>query len=1185
MLEVTWLIIALPLAGFFVQVFFGRRLGDPLAGVVGTAAIGASFAVAVGVYLDLLTVHAPVRTYTQTLWTWIPVDALQVHVRLLVDPLSMTMVLFVTGVSALIHLYSIGYMKGDRDYPKFFLFLNLFVASMLILVLGSNMLVTFAGWEGVGACSYWLVAFWFERDSAASAGKKAFIYNRIGDVGFLIAIFLVFDKLHTVEYSAIFSHLGQLGPGTTTAVCLLLLVGVMGKSAQIPLFPWLADAMEGPTPVSALIHAATMVTAGVYLLCRVSPLLHASADAALVVAIVGAATAFVAATIACAQQDIKKVLAYSTVSQLGYMFLAIGCGAYEAAIFLMVAHAFFKALLFLGAGSVIHGLDEEQDLKRMGDLRRFLPVTFVTFAVGWLAIAARAAAVGVLGQGGHPGERLRGPSRPVGGGPRDGRPHRLLHEPAHRSRLLRQRAVAESTRRRPAALGDAGHPARHRAHRPPPRVPVGDDPASLHPGLLRRCGRIHGHQQLAVLTGPLGRPGVRGQPIQRPSGHVLDLGARHRGQRHRLHRRGRRAPPVDDSVGAAGPRGRIPPLRLVHQRALRRRLRPPVGAPGVVLRRGGRPEGHRRRRQRDGRAGAGSGSDRAPHPDRVRAQLRPRHCPRDGPRPRLHAHPGLVDLMATPFPLLTVLVLVPAGAAVLVALVPDRRVPPWLHEALGLAAAAVTLAVAVTIAVRFKTGDGGFQFTSDHVWAPGLGIRWFLGVDGISLFLVGLTAVLFPLAMLGARARRDRRAFVAWLLVLEAACMGSFVSLDLVLFFLFFEITLVPAYFLIGGWGYARRGYAALKFFIYTFAGSAFLLVGILAIAFIHQSQTGVLSFELPTLMRTHLTGTEGVLLFLAFTAAFAVKAPLFPFHTWSPDAYAEAPTAGSVLLVAVMAKLGTYGIVRFDLNLFPQASRTLAPLLLTMATIAIIYGAVVACAQRDLKRLLAYSSLAQIGFIALGTFALNSQGVAGGVLQMVNHGLIVATLFLLVGWIYERRGSWQLTALRGLQAPAPVLAGVFTVAIMASIGMPGLNGFVGEFLILVGTFVAHRWWAVVASTGVIVAAIYLLWAYQQSFHGRPTEADTRTLDLAWRERLVIAPLVVIIVFLGVFPKPVLDRITPSVNQLIVHVDRVTGTPVPAALDPQLAAARDHRVGALAAGRGAGADGAAGSALAAGRAP
>jgi NADH-quinone oxidoreductase subunit L len=388
MLQLTYLIILLPLVGFGVQLLLGRRLGDPAAGAVGTFFVGASFLVAVGVYFDLLRVHTPVRSFSQSLWTWIPVGGLQVRASLFVDPLSMTMVLFVTGISTLIHLYSIGYMKGDRDYSKFFLYMNLFVASMLILVLGSNMLVTFVGWEGVGACSYWLVSFWFTRESAASAGKKAFIYNRIGDAGFLVAIFLTFDKVHSLEYSVIFANIGTIGSANITAICLLLLVGVVGKSAQIPLFPWLADAMEGPTPVSALIHAATMVTAGVYLLCRVSPLLQASPDAALTVAIVGAVTAFVAATIACAQSDIKKVLAYSTVSQLGYMFLAIGCGAYEAAIFLMVAHAFFKGLLFLGAGSVIHGLHDEQDLKRMGNLRRSMPLTFITFAVGWLAIAA-----------------------------------------------------------------------------------------------------------------------------------------------------------------------------------------------------------------------------------------------------------------------------------------------------------------------------------------------------------------------------------------------------------------------------------------------------------------------------------------------------------------------------------------------------------------------------------------------------------------------------------------------------------------------------------------------------------------------------------------------------------------------------------------------------------------------------
>jgi len=387
MLHAAYLMPLLPLAGFVVLAVFGRRLGDPWAGWLGTATVAGSFVVACVVYAGLLARAAPERSFTQDLFTWIPVGGLQVKAALLVDPLSMTMALFVTGVSSLIHLYSIGYMKGDSDYPKFFLYLNLFVASMLILVLANNLLFTFVGWEGVGVCSYWLVSFWFGRDSAASAGKKAFLYNRLADVGFLVAIFLVFSKTGTLNYTGIFSHLSLIGGGTGTAICLLLFVAAAGKSAQLPLFPWLADAMEGPTPVSALIHAATMVTAGVYLMCRISPVLSMSHDAQLVVASVGAATAFVAATIGCAQQDIKKVLAYSTVSQLGFMFLAVGVGAYEAAIFLMVAHAFFKALLFLGAGSVIHGLHDEQDLKKMGNLRRYMKLTFRTFGIGALAIA------------------------------------------------------------------------------------------------------------------------------------------------------------------------------------------------------------------------------------------------------------------------------------------------------------------------------------------------------------------------------------------------------------------------------------------------------------------------------------------------------------------------------------------------------------------------------------------------------------------------------------------------------------------------------------------------------------------------------------------------------------------------------------------------------------------------------
>jgi NADH-quinone oxidoreductase subunit L len=385
-LHAAFLIPLFPLVGFAILVFAGRRLGNPLAGWLATGMVAASFVVTVIVFGALFARQPDHRSFSETWWTWFSADRLHVTAGILVDPLSMTMALFVTGVSALIHLYSIGYMEHDEQFPKFFLYLNLFVAAMLLLVLGGNLVMTFLGWEGVGVCSYFLISFWFDRPAAASAGKKAMIYNRIGDAGFLLAMFLVYERTGSLQYSTVFSRLGHVGEPSLVAIALLLFLGAVGKSAQLPLYPWLADAMEGPTPVSALIHAATMVTAGVYLMCRISPILHRAPDAGEVIAIVGAITAFVGATIACAQTDIKKILAYSTISQLGYMFLAAGVGAYVAAIFLMLAHAFYKALLFLGAGSVIHGMNDEQNTKLMGGLRKVMPITAVTFLVAWFAI-------------------------------------------------------------------------------------------------------------------------------------------------------------------------------------------------------------------------------------------------------------------------------------------------------------------------------------------------------------------------------------------------------------------------------------------------------------------------------------------------------------------------------------------------------------------------------------------------------------------------------------------------------------------------------------------------------------------------------------------------------------------------------------------------------------------------------
>ena len=386
MVELVWLIPALPLIGFLILLLVGSRIGEPRAGWVATTAAAGSFLAAVVVLAGLLgkDAHSGDRSYELVLFQWLPSGSLKVEAGLLVDPLSITMALFVTGVGALIHLYSIGYMHGDPKYSKFFLYLNLFLFSMLMLVFGNNLVVTFLGWEGVGACSYFLISFWHRRESAATAGKKAFVTNRVGDWGFMVATFAIWSALGTVTYTEIASS-PAMSAAAGTAVSLLLFVAAAGKSAQLPLYVWLPDAMEGPTPVSAMVHAATMVTSGVYLLVRMNGLL--TDDALLVIAVIGAATALFAALSAVAQHDIKKVLAYSTISQLGFMFLAIGSGAYVAAIFHVITHAFFKALLFLGSGSVIHGMHDEQDMRKMGALRALMPITAGTFIVGWLAIA------------------------------------------------------------------------------------------------------------------------------------------------------------------------------------------------------------------------------------------------------------------------------------------------------------------------------------------------------------------------------------------------------------------------------------------------------------------------------------------------------------------------------------------------------------------------------------------------------------------------------------------------------------------------------------------------------------------------------------------------------------------------------------------------------------------------------
>jgi NADH-quinone oxidoreductase subunit M len=503
-------------------------------------------------------------------------------------------------------------------------------------------------------------------------------------------------------------------------------------------------------------------------------------------------------------------------------------------------------------------------------------------------------------------------------------------------------------------------------------------------------------------------------------------------------------------------------------------------------------------------------------------------------------------------PILTLLVVVPAVGAAVVACLP--RDNEQTVKLVGITFAVAELALAVALLFDFRSGVGDFQFVSQHVWIRSFGISWKLGVDGISLFLVALSALLFPLAIIGPTVHRDVKGYVAWMLLLEAGCIGVFLALDLFLFFLFWELVLVPMYFLIGGWGYDRRIYAALKFFLYTMVGSALMLVGILALVFLHERATGHLTFDLVTLANEQtLASSTARWLFLAFAASFAIKVPIFPLHTWLPDAHTEAPTGGSVILAGILLKLGTYGFLRFGLFLFPQAAVDMAPLFLTLGVIGIIYGAIVATMQRDLKRLVAYSSVAHLGFIVVGIFGLSQEGMEGGVIQMVNHGLSTGALFLLVGMIYERRHTRQIAELGGIQRVAPVFAGVFMLVMLSSIGLPGLNGFVGEFLVLIGTFVTRRWWVVVATTGVILAALYMLWAYQRVFHGRPEGANATFGEMTMRERAIMAPLVALIVLLGVYPRPVLDRIAPSVRQLVAHVEQHSDYRQPAVAAGQVA--------------------------------
>ena len=488
--------------------------------------------------------------------------------------------------------------------------------------------------------------------------------------------------------------------------------------------------------------------------------------------------------------------------------------------------------------------------------------------------------------------------------------------------------------------------------------------------------------------------------------------------------------------------------------------------------------------------------------------------------------------------LLSLILFTPLAGALVLLFLPKRQedVIRWIANVTVV----IGFLVSVPLWFRYDSANPEFQFVERLPWIPSIGAEYFLGVDGFSVLLVLLTTLMGVIAVLSSWTAIQMRVkeYYIFLLLLQTGMIGAFVSLDFLLFFLFWEVMLVPMYFLIGIWGSDNRLYSAIKFFLFTLVGSVVMLLGILAVYFYNHSVTGVYTFDVTQFHQLSIPADMQWWIFLAFFLGFAVKVPMFPFHTWLPDAHTDAPTAGSVILAAVLLKMGTYGFIRFSLPILPEGTAAFVPLVAALSIIGIVYGALVAMAQRDWKRLVAYSSVSHMGMVMLGMFALTPVGITGSIVQQLNHGISTGALFLIVGIVYERRHTRLISEYGGLSKVMPVYAAVFLVMTMSSIGLPTLNGFIGEILILQGVFVVHKTWAFFAASGIVLGAAYMLWLYQRTMFGTVTNPKNENLpDLGMREFVTFVPLLVLAVWIGLYPKPFLDRLETSVDKVMMRVN------------------------------------------------